>query len=285
MMSKQFKLSALAAAFTLCAGTAFAQEEETSRDTVIATVNGTEITLGHMMIARNGLPDQYRQLPDDVLYQAILDQLVNQAVLADSFEGELPTDLQRRLENDRRSLVASVVIEQVAEEGITDAALKQAYENKFAEAEPEREFNAAHILVETEEEAEALVAELEGGADFAKLAKENSTGPSGPNGGDLGWFSKGMMVAPFEEAVADMEDGAVSDPVQTQFGWHVIKLNESRLADKPEFETVKAELESELFNELVEKEIDRLRKLGDVEMKSSDEIDPSVLSQDDMIAE
>ena len=284
-MSKQFKLSALAAAFTLCAGTAFAQEEETSRDTVIATVNGTEITLGHMMIARNGLPDQYRQLPDDVLYQAILDQLVNQAVLADSFEGELPTDLQRRLENDRRSLVASVVIEQVAEEGITDAALKQAYENKFAEAEPEREFNAAHILVETEEEAEALVAELEGGADFAKLAKENSTGPSGPNGGDLGWFSKGMMVAPFEEAVADMEDGAVSDPVQTQFGWHVIKLNESRLADKPEFETVKAELESELFNELVEKEIDRLRKLGDVEMKSSDEIDPSVLSQDDMIAE
>jgi len=284
-MSKQFKLSALAAAFTLCAGTAFAQEEETSRDTVIATVNGTEITLGHMMIARNGLPDQYRQLPDDVLYQAILDQLVNQAVLADSFEGELPTDLQRRLENDRRSLVASVVIEQVAEEGITDAALKQAYENKFAEAEPEREFNAAHILVETEEEAEALVAELEGGADFAELAKENSTGPSGPNGGDLGWFSKGMMVAPFEEAVADMEDGAVSDPVQTQFGWHVIKLNESRLADKPEFETVKAELESELFNELVETEIDRLRKLGDVEMKSSDEIDPSVLSQDDMIAE
>ncbi|RFP91235.1 peptidylprolyl isomerase [Rhodobacteraceae bacterium 63075] len=284
-MSKQFKLATLAAAFTLCAGTAFAQDENTSRDTVVATVNGTEITLGHMLIARNGLPDQYRQLPDDVLYQAILDQLVNQAVLADRFEGELPTDLQRRLENDRRSLVASVVIEQIAEEGITDAALKQAYENKYAEAEPDREYKAAHILVETEEEAEALVTELEGGADFAELAKEHSTGPSGPNGGDLGWFSKGMMVAPFEDAVAEMEDGAVSDPVQTQFGWHVIKLNESRLADKPEFESVKAELESELFNELIEKEIERLRKLGNVDIKSSQEIDPSMLSQDDMIAE
>lgn len=284
-MSKQFKLATLAAAFTLCAGAAFAQDGDMGKDTIVATVNGTEITMGHMMAAREGLPDQYRQLPEDVLYQAILDQLVNQAVLADSFEGEIPVDLERRFENDRRSLVASVVIEQIAEDGITDEALKEAYDKEYAEAEPDREYNAAHILVETEEQAAGLVTELEGGADFAELAKEHSTGPSAPNGGDLGWFSKGMMVPEFENAVAEMEDGAVSEPVQTQFGWHVIKLNESRLADKPDFDSVKADLESALFNELVEEEIERLRKLGSVEIKPADEVDPALLSQDDMIAE
>ena len=102
--------------------------------------------------------------------------------------------------------------------------------------EPPKEFKARHILVETQSEANSIVAELEGGANFAELAKTKSTGPSGPNGGDLGWFSPNQMVQPFSQAVAALEDGAFSKtPVQTQFGWHVILREDSREATPPTF--------------------------------------------------
>lgn len=284
-MSKHFKIFALALAAACAPLSAIADEQNVSSSTVVATVNGTEITLGHMAAARSGLPEQYLELPDDVLYEAILDQLVNQTILADRFEGEVPGPVQRRLENERRSLVASTVIEQIVEEKLTQEALQAAYDEKFASATPDKEFKAAHILVETEDEAKALVAELEGGADFTELAKERSTGPSGPNGGDLGWFGKGMMVPPFEEAVAQLEEGAISKPVQTQFGWHVIKLNETRLADKPSFDEMKAELESELFNTVIEEELGRLKKLGTIELSAEGEIDPAILKEDTLLTE
>lgn len=260
-------------------------EDAPNADTVVATVNGQNITLGHMATARSGLPQQYLQLPDDMLYKAILDQLVNQTVLSDTFEGELPTAVRRRLDNERRALVASVMIEKIADEKLTEDALKAAYEEKYADAEPEKEYQAAHILVETEEKAKELIASLEGGADFAALAKEHSTGPSGPNGGDLGWFGKGMMVAPFEEAVMAMEAGGISAPVQTQFGWHVIKLNETRLKDTPTFEEVKAELESELFNAVIEEEVARLKAQADVTITPEGEIDPAILKDDKLLTE
>ncbi|MCV2892544.1 peptidylprolyl isomerase [Lentibacter sp. XHP0401] len=285
MMSKHFKIISLAFITALAPLPTLAEEQTASSDTVVATVNGTQITLGHMAAARSGLPEQYLQLPDDVLYKAIIDQLVNQTILAGRFEGEVPAPVQRRLDNERRSLVASTVIEQIVAEKLTEERLKAAYDDKYADADPEKEFKAAHILVETEEEAQALVEELAGGADFTELAKERSTGPSGPNGGDLGWFGKGMMVPPFEEAVADMEDGAVSAPVQTQFGWHVIKLNETRLADKPAFDEVKAELESALFNTVIEEEVERLKKLGTIELATEGEIDPAILKEDTLLTE
>ena len=223
-MSKHFKSMSLVLASAFASSYAYADDTAPNSGTVVATVNGTEITLGHMAAARSGLPEQYLQLPDDVLFKAILDQLVNQTILANRFEGDAPAPVQRRLENERRSLIASTVIEQIVEEKLTDDALKAAYDAKYAEATPDKEFKAAHILVETEEDAKKIVEELAAGADFTELAKERSTGPSGPNGGDLGWFGKGMMVPAFEEAVAGMEDGAISNPVQTQFGWHVIKI-------------------------------------------------------------
>lgn len=287
-MSKQIKLTSIALAFAISTGFASAQDETgatPSADTVVATVNGNEITLGHMATARSGLPQQYLSLPDETLFRAILDQLVNQAVLSDSFEGELPKTVQRRLENERRSLVASVVLEQVAERGITDEALKETYEEQYATAEPEKEYNAAHILVETEEKATELVAKLEGGADFAALAKEHSTGPSGPSGGELGWFGKGMMVAPFEAAVVAMKAGDVSAPVQTQFGWHVIKLSETREKGIPGFDEVKADLESALFNKLIEEEIAKLTASAAVDRSPAEAIDPAVLKDDSLISE
>ena len=149
---------------------------------------------------------------------------------------------------------------------------------QYIDAEPEPEFNASHILVETKEEADAIKTELDGGADFAELAKEKSTGPSGPGGGSLGWFGPGMMVPAFEEAVAGMEAGSVSEPVETQFGWHVIKLNETRTAEAPALEGVREELETQIRQTKVQEAIESLTEAAEVDRSAAEGIDPSVLN-------
>ncbi|WP_137700995.1 peptidylprolyl isomerase [Marimonas lutisalis] len=277
-MSKRLNLlAAPILALAVLSGGSLAAEDAPTADTVVATVNGTEITLGHMILIRQNLPAQYAQLPDEVLFKGILDQLVHQTVLMQSLGGDMPGRVKTALENEERTLLAAEAIEDALDAGLTDEAVKKAYEEKYAQAEPEKEYHAAHILVETEDEAKALIEELEGGADFAALAKEKSTGPSGPNGGDLGWFGKGMMVAPFEEAVIALEDGAISAPVQTQFGWHVIKLNESRLAEAPALDDVRAEIEQELQSQLVEARIDALKQTATIDRSGESGIDPAIL--------
>ena len=252
-------------------------QDEPSVDTVVATVNDTEITLGHMLVARASLPQQYQQLPDDVLFQGILDQLVQQTALADSFTGELPPRVTLSIENETRSLTAGEAIEGVMAEDVSDEELQAAYDAQFKDAEPEKEFNASHILVETKEEADAIKVELDGGADFAEVAKEKSTGPSGPGGGSLGWFGPGMMVPEFEEAVAGMEAGGVSEPVETQFGWHVIKLNETRTGEAPALEDVREELETQVRQTKVQEAIESLTEAAEVDRSAAEGIDPTVL--------
>lgn len=264
---------ALAAAVAL----PVAAQDEPSVDTVVATVNDTEITLGHMLVARASLPQQYQQLPDDVLFQGILDQLVQQTALADSFTGELPPRVTLSIENETRSLTAGEAIEGVMAEDVSDEELQAAYDAQYKDAEPEQEFNASHILVETKEEADAIKAELDGGADFAEVAKEKSTGPSGPGGGSLGWFGPGMMVPEFEEAVAGMEAGGVSEPVETQFGWHVIKLNETRTGEAPALEDVREELETQVRQTKVQEAIESLTEAAEVDRSAAEGIDPTVL--------
>ena len=265
---------ALAAAVAL----PVAAQDEPGLDTVVATVNDTEITLGHMIVARASLPQQYQQLPEDVLFKGLLDQLVQQTALADSFSGELPPRVTLSLENETRSLTAGEAIEGVMAEDVSDEELQAAYDAQYSDAEPEPEFNASHILVETKEEADAIKAELDGGADFAELAKEKSTGPSGPGGGSLGWFGPGMMVPAFEEAVAGMEAGSVSEPVETQFGWHVIKLNETRTAEAPALEDVREELETQIRQTNVQEAIESLTDSAEVDRSAAEGVDPSVLN-------
>jgi len=264
---------ALAAAVAL----PVAAQDEPGVDTVVATVNDTEITLGHMLVARATLPQQYQQLPDDVLFKGILDQLVQQTALADSFTGELLPRVTLSIENETRSLTAGEAIEGVMAENVSDEELQAAYDAQYKDAEPEQEFNASHILVETKEEADAIKSELDGGADFAEVAKEKSTGPSGPGGGSLGWFGPGMMVPAFEEAVAGMEAGSVSDPVETQFGWHVIKLNETRTAEAPALEDVREELETQVRQTKVQTAIESITEAAEVDRSAAEGIDPTVL--------
>ena len=247
-------------------------------NTVVVTVNGTEITVGHMILARATIPEQYQQLPDDVLFEGILKQLVEQTLLAGDFSGDLPKRIALSLENEERSLIAGERVEALLSEALTDEALQEAYTLRFADAVPAQEYNAAHILVETEEEALAIKADLEGGADFATTAKEKSTGPSGPNGGSLGWFGQGAMVPSFEAAVVGLDVGAVSAPVQTKFGWHLIILNETRNGSAPTLDKVRPELEDEIRQAAMAAVIDALTEKAEIDQTGAEGIDPSILS-------
>jgi peptidyl-prolyl cis-trans isomerase C len=260
-----------------------AHAEPPSAETVVARVNGQEIKLGHVVIARATLPQQYQQLPPEVLYDAIVEQLIQQSALQQAFGDEVPQRVALSLENERRQLLAGEEIEKIMAGAASDADLKAAYDSAYGEGYEAREFNAAHILLETEEEAKAIKAELDGGADFAALAKEKSTGPSGPNGGDLGWFEKGMMVPAFEEAVLALEPSQVSDPVQTQFGWHVIVLNDSRVKAPPAFEDVREELAGELRQKAVADRVDALVAEATVERPEIEGLEPGVIGNLDLL--
>ncbi len=246
-------------------------------DTVIATVNGTEITLGHMLVLRARLPQEYQQLEPQVLFDGILDQLVQQTVLGQE-AGELDSVNKLLLANEERALLSSQVIAETARAAATEEAIQAVYDAEYANAGGEMEYNASHILVETEDEAKAIVAEIEGGADFATLATERSSGPSGPSGGDLGWFGAGMMVEPFETAVFALEPGQVSAPVQTQFGWHVIRLNETREKPAPTLDEVRDQIVEQIQRAAVEAQVNALQAEADITLPEPGSIDPAVLN-------
>lgn len=255
---------------------------EVTAETVVATVGGEEITLGQMIVMRARLPEQYQQLPDEMLFSGILDQIIQQVALGKSSDVTLSRGSQIALENERRALIAGEALTEISEGAVTDEALQKLYDERYASAPATQEYNAAHILVATEDEAKALKTEIEGGADFTELAKTRSTGPSGPNGGDLGWFSEGMMVEPFEKAVLAMKAGDVSDPVQTQFGWHIIKLNEVRQKEAPALDAVKAELTEEIQRQAIEAAVQAATENAEV-TRDIEGIDPAVLRNLEMV--
>lgn len=251
-------------------------------DTVLATVNGSDITLGHVIVARSQLPEQYQALPDDVLLDAILEQLVQQEVVASAVAEDMSQAMQIGLENERRAYLAAMALDAVGNADVAEEDVQAEYDAQFGDAAPATEYNASHILVETEEEAQSLIEELEGGADFAELAQQNSTGPSGPNGGQLGWFSPGMMVPSFEEAVFELEVGEISAPVETQFGWHVVKLNETREQDAPALDQVRADLVEGLRVARVDAYIEDLSENAEIDRPEL-EIDPALIRDSALI--
>jgi peptidyl-prolyl cis-trans isomerase C len=224
-----------------------ANAQEPNLNTIVATVNDTTLTVGHVLDIKRRLPDQYQNLGSDVLFANIVDQLVQQQILASSFKKD-PEWVSITMENERRNILSTIIIDNISEKAVSDKILKTAYLQKYDKNKEEKEYKASHILVDTKEKAEGLIKLLEGGASFGELAIEYSIGPSGPGGGDLGWFKKGQMVAPFEDAVLNMEIGTYSRPVQTQFGFHLIQLDDHRKILPPKFEDVRSNLEIELQN-------------------------------------
>lgn len=258
-----------------------AAAEDTTAETVVATVNGKAITLGHMIVLRATLPDQYQALPDDVLFSGILEQLVQQEALEQSLPGIARRDALA-LENDRRGYLSAVALRKMVQGAVTDAALQAAYDARFKDAAPQTEYNAAHILVDSEAKAADLKAQIDAGADFAELARTHSSDGASQNGGGLGWFGRGMMVKPFEDAVVDMQAGEVRGPVQTDFGWHLIKLNETRLAAVPTLDDLREELASEIEAKAVEAGIKALTDTAKIDRPGIG-IDPALLRDETLL--
>ena len=230
---------------------------------IAATVNGVEISNDVFnMYLESRIQKPAAQASADER-ENILTELKDVYLLTTQTRAnELAKDakFKAQLELQSRGILAQAVLADfLAKNAATDDEIKTAYDQQVA-LSPPLEYKARHILVETQGEAQSLIAELDGGADFAELAKEKSTGPSGPNGGDLGWFSPNQMVTPFSQAVANLKNGAFTkEPVQTQFGWHVILREDSRDTAPPTLESVSDMIKQRVEQEKLQKYVEGLR--------------------------
>ncbi|HVU41046.1 MAG TPA: peptidylprolyl isomerase [Xanthobacteraceae bacterium] len=238
-------------------------------DPVIARANGVDIHQSDLALAEdeigsnipNMAPEQKREYLVTYLADVIvLSQAAEQQKLADSSE------VKRRLSFDRNKVLMEALLQKAGKAAQTDDALHKVYDDAVKQMKGEEEVHARHILVATEQEAKDIEAQLKGGADFAKLAKEKSKDPSGAsNGGDLGWFTKDQMVPEFADAAFKLAKGQISDPVKTQFGWHIIEVEDKRTKPTPSFEQVKPQLENYIAHRAQAELVDSLRKSAKIE--------------------
>ena len=254
--------------------------------TVIARVGEVELTLGHAIALLEELPDQIRAAPAERLFPALVGQMIDQELLAQA-QGELSPANRLRLENDRRNFLSNALLQDVVSAAVTEESLQSAYD-AFAEAfdagEPVTEWNAAHILVREEVEIAAVVEQLEAGRDFAEVAAEVSIDGSARQGGELGWFGPGVMIPEFEETVRSLEPEEVSEPLQTRFGWHVVRLIDTRTAGVPPLDQIRDELAQQLQREAVQGLLAELRADTTVE-DLSEELDPELLRRGELLDE
>ena len=282
---------AIVLAFGAPVSTVLAQDvsaqEDTEPDKVVARVDGTPITQSQFKLARDELGSDIAQLPEETQRELLLQYVVELTLLADAAKkaGLEQTDQFQRLSRyyELRAL-RDVFFQQEIRENVTDEAAQKLYDERIGKAEPEAEVRARHILVKTEDEAKAIVQKLADGADFAELAKAESTGPSAGNGGDLGFFAKEQMVPPFAEAAFALKKGEISEPVKTRFGWHVIKREDTRDREPPKFAEVKDRLKGALVRQMLQERMAALRDAAKIEildesLKKSEEA-PSGESKD-----
>jgi len=211
---------------------------------VVATVNGQPLTEADLVLAEGELSQQFAQLPPEQRRAAALSAAIEIRVMAakavtDGLDKD--PDFQRRMAFLQQRALHGEMVEKGVVDKVTDAEIRARYDQEIANTPPVNEVHARHILVKTKEEAEAIIKQLDGGGDFQKLANEHTSDPSGKsNGGDLGWFGPGQMVPEFDKAAFALEVGKYTkEPVQSQFGWHVIKLEDKRAKQPPAFDDVK----------------------------------------------
>lgn len=237
---------------------------EITPETVVATVGGETITEADISFAAEDLGQELQQMPPEQRKAFLVTVLIDMKVMAkaarDAQMDQTPLFKQRLKYLEDRSLRRAYFADKIAA-AVTPEALQAAYDKFAAGFQGQEEVHARHILVATEDEAKAIKAELEGGKDFAELAKEKSTDPSAQqNGGDLGFFGKGMMVKPFEDAAFSMEVGTVSDPVKSDFGWHILKLEEKRMSQPPSLEQIAPQLQQQVMFQNFEASVAQLKQ-------------------------
>ncbi len=238
-------------------------------DAVVARVNGEEIRNSDVMEMARQLPPQYQSQVMQ-LYPMLVQRLIDFTLAGEAGRAaNLAEDeaVKARIAKAAEQVIREAYLEREVVARMTDEALQAGYQDYLADNPPAEELHARHILLETEEEARAAIVELDGGADFAEMAKERSTGPSGPNGGDLGYFTAEQMVPEFSTAAAELEPGQhTAEPTKTQFGWHVIKLEDRRTAAPASFDELEPQLRDKLARDSVGAIFQDLRKGAEIEI-------------------
>jgi peptidyl-prolyl cis-trans isomerase C len=244
-------------------------------DPVLARVNGHDIHSSDVMALIRRLPQQTQEVPMEKLVPAMVDTLINSQLIQEAADkGHLQNDpeVKRRLAVAEDEIIRQLYMERLVAKDLTDSKLHAEYDAYIKSVPRGEEINARHILVKSEAEAKQIIAQLEHGADFVKLAKEKSIDPAGKeSGGDLGWFTKDQMVPEFADAAFSLKIGQFSKtPVKTRFGWHVIKLVDRRTAPPPSFDDVKRELVMRIQGEVIGTTVKELRSHAKIEIIGPD---------------
>ncbi len=240
------------------------------KDPVVATVNGQPIYLTELQVAQQALPPQYRNMPLSSVYPALLDRIIDsKLVVADGKKNKVEVDpaFKKRMAFVEEQVIQDFWLQKELSKRVTPDKLQARYQEKLKSMPAEDEVHARHILVATEQEAKDVLAELKKGTAFDKLAKEKSTDKaSGAEGGDLGWFKRTDMVKEFSDAAFALKKGETSEtPVKTQFGYHLIKVEDRRQAPPPSFDELADQIREEVQRETVTQYIDQLHANAKVE--------------------
>lgn len=270
-IGKQLTKSLMVALVILGAagGTGLTQESTSPALGVVAMVDGVSITEAELIFAAEDLAQDLSSVPPAEQRAFLISVLIDMKLMANEAR-KLELDqaeifVRRKTYLEERALRRAYFTTFVEAE-VTEEATRAAYEEIIASEEPREEVRARHILLASLEDAQAVIAELDAGRPFEDVAREKSTGPSGPNGGDLGFFGRGQMVPEFENAVFALETGQVSEPVQTQFGWHVIKMEERRQSAPPSFEQLAGRLRQQLLIQEFEAQVEVLKSSAVIEI-------------------
>ncbi len=261
-----------AALFAITANMVQAEENRVP----VGTVNGETIWLDDVMRQAERLPAKFRQAPMENYFDQLLTDMIDSRIAADaarvaSYDKREEIASAMKIAADR-VLAESWIGEKITGD-VTDEAIEKAYKTFVADTASREQVTAAHILVATKDEAKAIIAALNEGEDFAELAKSKSTGPSGPNGGSLGKFGRGQMVPAFENAAFKLADGKVTpQPVQTQFGWHVIKVESKEIAPAPTITAMRDQLVQTLSTQALGRVLEELRAEQDIRLRSFEDI-------------
>jgi peptidyl-prolyl cis-trans isomerase C len=237
-------------------------------DPVVARVNGVDIREGDLALAEEDLGAEIANAPPEAKRDHLISYLADIVMVtqaADKKNVADNPDFKRRLAFLRNKLLMGFELQDEAKAAVSDEAMRQTYEDAVQSMRGQEEVHARHILVESEDEAKAVLDQLKAGGDFAALAKEKSKDPGGADGGDLGYFTKDQMVPEFAEVAFKMYPGQLSNPVKTQFGWHIIKVEDKRTKQAPEFDKVKDQIETFLTRKAQTEFISKLRKSAKIE--------------------
>ena len=243
-------------------------------DPVVAAVNGVEIRLSQAQAAHKRLPEQYQRVPFETIFPGLVDSLIDTRLAADNARREKLHETEKfkvQIAWITDQVLQRLMLSKTMEGTVTDAAVRARYEEEAKKLAATEQIKASHILLKTEEEAKKVLALLDKGGDFAELAKKNSTGPSASDGGSLGFFGRGQMVPAFEKAAYALKAGTYTKKaLKTQFGWHVIKVDDRKRPDPPSFETMEPELRNALFQETGAGLIMKLRKEAEISLFNLD---------------